>query len=95
MSEKKTKFDGRVFIGLMLGLGTVSGMGLKLWWSIGENVPPFWLWAVPVLFLGLGAVVWWHRKKERAQIAERIERSARVPRRNEPEPPPEQPHEHT
>lgn len=74
------KFDGRVFIGVMMGLGSVSGMALKLWWSIGETVPPFWLWAIPLLFLLLGASVWTQRRRDQAHLRRRVERAARVVR---------------
>jgi hypothetical protein len=72
------KFDGRIFIGLMMGLGTVSGGALKFWWSIGDSVPPFWLWAVPIGFLFIGISAWVQRWREQRGIRERLERSARM-----------------
>ena len=74
----------KTFIGIMMGMGMVSGMGLKLWKTAADTVPPFWLWAVPGLFVAIGLIVWFNRKREHADLAARIERSARVPRRETP-----------
>lgn len=76
--DAKGKFDGRIFIGVMLGLGSVSGAVIKFWWSISDSVPPFWLWAIPVAFLGIGFSAWVQRRREQRDIRERLERSARV-----------------
>lgn len=76
--DAKGNFDGKVFIGVMMGLGTVSGAALKLWWSVGETMPPFWLWAIPLIFLGIGISVWIQRAKDQKGIRERLERSAHV-----------------
>jgi hypothetical protein len=74
--DAKGNFDGRVFIGVMMGFGTVSGAALKLWWSIGDSVPPFWLWAVPVVFLGVGISAWIQRRRENASLRDRVRRGA-------------------
>lgn len=79
--DAKGNFDGKVFIGVMMGLGTVSGAALKLWWSVGETMPPFWLWAIPIVFIGIGISVWIHRAKDQKSIRERLERSARMQKR--------------
>jgi hypothetical protein len=76
--DAKGKFDGRIFIGVMLGLGSVSGAAIKFWWSISDSVPPFWLWAIPAAFLGIGFSMWVQRRREQRGIRERLERSARV-----------------
>ena len=74
------KFDGRLFFGLVMGLGSAAGMCVKLWWSIGDNVGPFWLWA------GLGAIAlfwmsaWLARRKEQRSLRDRLDRSGRVER---------------
>ncbi len=85
------KFDGRVFIGIMMGLGTLSGMGIKLWMSLGDTAPPFWLWAIPLMFVLVGTSAWIQRRREQIALRERLERSNRVrPReRGAPGPPPE------
>lgn len=75
------KFDGRVFIGVMMGLGSVSGMVLKLWWAIGESVPPFWLWAIPLFFLSIGTTAWIQRRRHHADLKQRLDRSAMVERK--------------
>jgi hypothetical protein len=76
--DAKGNFDGRVFIGVMMGLGTISGGALKLWWSLGDTLPPFWLWAVPIAFLSIGLSAWVQRRREQRGIRERLERSARA-----------------
>ena len=62
---------------MMMGLGSVSGVAIKLWWSVGESVPPFWLWAVPIGFLFIGISAWVQRWRDQKGIRERLERSAR------------------
>ena len=76
--DAKGKFDGKVFIGVMLGMGTVSGALIKFWWSISDSVPPFWLWVVPLVFVGVGISMWVQRSREQRGIRDRLERSARV-----------------
>ncbi len=76
--DAKGKFDGKVFIGVMLGMGTVSGALIKFWWSISDSVPPFWLWVVPLVFVGVGISMWVQRSREQRDIRDRLERSARM-----------------
>ena len=74
------KFDGRIFIGVMMGLGSVCGVLIPLWRSIGDSVPPFWLWAIPVVFLLVGISAWIQRWHDQRAIRERLERSAHLDR---------------
>lgn len=72
------KFDGKVFMGLMMGLGAGVGMVIKLWASMSDSVAPFWLWAVPAVLIAVGFVGWVGGRRERAELKARVERSARV-----------------
>lgn len=75
------KIDGRILMGLMLGIGSGAGVAIKLWWSISDSLPPFWLWAVPVVCVMVLVGMWVARRREHAEIRERLERSGRVVRR--------------
>jgi hypothetical protein len=72
------KFDGRIFMGICLGLGSFVGLVIKLWMSFEGGIPPFWLWAVPGLIVLMGVSVWLSTRRRDAQLRERLERSARV-----------------
>jgi hypothetical protein len=75
------KFDGRIFMGVCLGLGSFAGVVIKLLMSADGNISPFWLWAVPGAIIAVGLSVWLSTRRRDAQIRERIERSRRVERR--------------
>jgi hypothetical protein len=70
------KFDGRVFMGVMLGLGAGAGMVIKLWVTVGDSVAPFWLWAVPVVIGLIGVIGWWTHRREHADLRRRVEEQA-------------------
>ncbi len=72
----KGQFDGRVFMGVMLGLGAGAGMVIKLWVTTSDSVAPFWLWAVPVVLCVIGVVGWWTHRREHADLRKQIEERA-------------------
>jgi len=74
------KFDGRIFIGVMLGSGTIGGGLIKAWYSYEGEIPPFWLWGIPGVCVLVGAFAWvgWWRK--RRELRARLERSAAAQR---------------
>lgn len=82
----RKKLDPRLFMGVCLGIGAASGVALKTWFALADSVPPFWLWALPVLFLGLGLVGWLGQRRQHAAIRQRLERQAMVRRPSAAEP---------
>jgi hypothetical protein len=70
------KFDGRMFMGVMLGLGSGAGMVIKLYYTISDSVAPFWMWAVPVVIVVIGVVGWWTHRREHAGLKRHIEEHA-------------------
>lgn len=76
------RFDGKVFMGVCLGLGTAAGLFIKLWISVGGEISPFWMWTIPSILIVVGISVWLSTRRRDAQIRQRIERSRRVERRD-------------
>lgn len=64
----------RTFVGVMIGLGSLGALALKTWWLVAADAPAFWLWVIPAFMIAVGLLVWWHRRREQAGIANRIRR---------------------
>jgi UDP-N-acetylmuramyl pentapeptide phosphotransferase/UDP-N-acetylglucosamine-1-phosphate transferase len=62
-----------------MGLGSGLALAVRLWWSLQDAVPPFWLWALPLLVAVLGLVGWLDQRRAHRAIKARIERSAMRP----------------
>lgn len=76
------RFDGKIFMGVCLGLGTAAGLVIKLWITFDGDISPFWMWAIPSIIIAVGLSVWLSTRRRDNQIRERIERSRRVERKD-------------